>query len=206
MILEPVSYSAAHLVSIGGLSVNGRRVSPSDWEEPSVREVKTHIKRHYITMQATRCCYCDRHLGSDNHRVWDIEHIVPRSSHSIFMFEPRNLAASCPDCNLHKSDRKVLRNERRRTYPDGSSHFTIIHPHYDKFADHIFKSSHIYVAKTEKGKATIYACDLLRFAQKYIDWSTEIGDDRFETEVDAVMGGGLRGVLEVQRLHSILED
>lgn len=206
MIFEAVSFSAAHLAVIGQLSANGRSVSPNDWEEASLREVKAHIKRHYIAAQGTRCCYCNRHLGSDNHRVWDIEHVVPRSSHCRFMFEPRNLAASCPDCNLHKADKKVLNNENRKSYPDGSSHFKIIHPHYDRFADHIFNSQYIYVGKTEKGKATIYACDLLRFAQKYIDWTTEIGDDRFEDEVDTVMRGGLHGALEVQRLQAILDD
>ena len=50
----------------------------------------------------------------------------------------------------------------------------------------------IYVAKTEKGKRTIYMCDLLRFAQEYIDWENSVSDTTFEKEVDSVLDGDTR--------------
>jgi hypothetical protein len=42
------------------------------------------------------------------------------------------------------------------------------------------------VPKTKKGNATIRVCNLLRFAEKYIDWNNSALDTSFEAEVNAV--------------------
>ncbi|MFH7323004.1 HNH endonuclease [Aeromicrobium sp. JJY06] len=160
-----------------------------DWSDELLKTIRARIKSHYIEQQGSVCPYCDRHQGTENHRVWDIDHVVPRSTHPAFTFEPRNLVASCPDCNVAKGDASVLVNSKRKTYPAKAEAFNIIHPHFDAYDDHIAHSGHVYVGKTVKGKKTIYQCDLLRFAQKYIDWSTPLADDRFETEVEAIVRG-----------------
>jgi hypothetical protein len=108
------------------------------------------------------------------------------SNHPQFMFTPRNLAASCVECNVSKGDKETLTNANRTTYPTASNDFRVVHPHYDAFADHIFRFGMIYVAKTKKGKTTIYACDLLRFGQQFIKWDASAADSSFELEVDTV--------------------
>jgi hypothetical protein len=162
----------------------------SYWFDPALEDLRSRVKAYYIAAQNTRCCYCNRHLGTDNHRVWDVEHVASRAKHACFMFNPTNLAASCPDCNTKKGDQEVLGNAKRKTYPKTSAGFLIVHPHFDKFEEHIHKIDMVYLAKTEKGKRTIYVCDLLRFAQKFIAWDNSAIDTTFEQEVDTVFGGG----------------
>lgn len=156
------------------------------WADPGLENLKARVKTYYIDIQKTRCCYCQRHLGTKNHRQWDIEHIVPRAKHSHFLFVPKNLAASCPDCNKNKGDKEVLVNPRRKTYPTKSKDFKIIHPHYDQYHAHIKTFGMIYTPKTKKGKATIYACDLLRFATEFIDWENSAADTSFEAEIEVI--------------------
>lgn len=205
MTITPVSFSDAQLQLIAELCPVGTPPSATVWNTPTINDLKAFIKSYYIAAQQSRCCYCDQHLASENHRVWDIDHIVPRSTHPRFTFEPRNLAAACPDCNIAKRDTRVLKNNARKTYPSTSADFKILHPHIDKFSDHIFRDRHLYLGKTEKGKQTIYTCDLLRFAQKYIDWTTSISDERFEGDVDSVVRGGPQASASVHRLASELQ-
>lgn len=193
MIPKPIAYCAEDEECVKEYAALVPEAQRADyWLKPSLEKLKSRIKAFYIDAQKTRCCYCHRHLGSDNHRVWDVEHVASRARYPRFMFEPRNLAASCPDCNRVKGDTEVLVNKKRKTYPKRSTDFLLVHPHFDSYEDHIFQRNLIYVAKTEKGKKTIYTCDLLRFAQKFIDWDNSAGDTRFEKEVDAVFDGDTR--------------
>ncbi|WP_406819528.1 HNH endonuclease [Pseudomonas sp. KnCO4] len=158
---------------------------PGYWSDKGLEKLKSRIKDHYITVQKTRCCYCNNLILSRNHRVWDVEHIAARAKHVRFMFEPRNLAASCPDCNLSKGDKEVLVNPSRKTYPTASKDFKIIHPHFDRYEDHISCREFIYIPFTNKGKFTIYACDLLRFTVDFMGMKGSAADKSFEEEVDA---------------------
>lgn len=199
-----LTFTNEQLAIISQLCPEGSAVDPEIWSHEATASLKSSIKSFCISTQGSRCCYCDRHLGTENHRVWDIDHIVPRSTHPHFTFEPRNLAASCVDCNLAKRDTPVLVNKRRKTYPKKSDAFHILHPYFDKYTDHILRDGYIYVGKTVKGKKTIYTCDLLRFAQKYLDWSNSISDDRFESDVDDVLDGGPPGAVVVSQLVASL--
>lgn len=206
MIRSAVVFDGAELARVS--EFNGRSREQMDagaWSEPEHDDIRRAIKTHYIAQQSTRCCYCDRHLGTINHRDWDIEHIVSRATHPFFMFEPRNLAVACHDCNGAKSDQRVLRNDRRVTYPSEAGAFLIVHPHFDNYDEHIIYRDFIYVGKSEKGKRTIYVCDLLRFAQRFIDWSSSIADKRFEEDVDDLMSGGASAPGALRRIASQLE-
>lgn len=188
MIRTPVVFAGAALGLVGTYRALPRNEMRSDyWSEEELDSIRKDIKAHYISEQGTRCCYCDRHLATQNHKDWDVEHVVSRSSHPWFMFEPRNLAVACHDCNNAKSDKRVLVNNSRVTYPSNSEAFRIVHPHFDDFADHVYCVGFVYFGKTDKGKQTIYACDLLRFAQKFIDWDSSISDERFEKDVERVL-------------------
>jgi hypothetical protein len=100
------------------------------------------------------------------------------------------------DCNLKKSEKdpfinkEAMVNPKRITYPKNSSAFRIVHPHFDNYNDHIYNLGMVYLGKTEKGKATIYACDLLRFAQQFIEWENSVADTSFEKDVDALFQSG----------------
>ncbi|WP_146068072.1 HNH endonuclease [Cryobacterium sp. M96] len=185
MIETPVEFSATLATVVNAFDGLPRaHQQASFWADPSTNEVKSHIKTHYILEQSNRCCYCDHHLPTNNHRMWDIEHIVPRLSHPQFMFRPDNLAVSCPDCNREKGTFQMLVNARLVRYPVISAAFKLVHPHFDNFKDHILRVNYVYVPKTKKGTETIRRCNLLRFAQKYIDWPNAINDSRFENEVN----------------------
>lgn len=168
----------------------------SYWSDPALDDLRSRVKTYYIAAQGYRCCYCNRHLGTDNHRMWDVEHVASRVDHPRFMFEPHNLAAACPDCNMRKSEKdpiinkEALVNKNLKKYPMKSASFRICHPHFDVFEDHIYQRGMVYLGKTDKGKNTIYACDLLRFAQKYIEWENSAADTRFEKEIDTVFNDG----------------
>jgi 5-methylcytosine-specific restriction endonuclease McrA len=187
MITAPIVYCGDHELLVAAFKARQLDAAAhAYWSDPLLESLRSRVKEFYIGAQRGRCCYCNRHLGSTNHRLWDVEHIVARKSHPHFMFEPLNLAASCPDCNIQKGEQNVLLNAERKTYPKDSAAFLIIHPHFDRFEEHIFCNDFVYIGKTKKGKKTIYVCDLLRFAQKFIDWENSASDDSFEAEVESL--------------------
>lgn len=190
MIREPIVYKDDDKVLVERFDAQPQSQKlPAYWVSTEVDSIKSRIKTFYIVAQNTKCCYCNRHLGSQNHRVWDVEHIASRAKHARFMFTPKNLAAACPDCNIAKSDQEIMVNPNKVSYPDKSEDFRIIHPHFDVFEDHIEIFTMIMAPRTEKGKKTIYVCDLLRFSTKYIDWPNSAADKSFEAEIDEVFSG-----------------
>lgn len=202
MINAAVSYADADKELVDTFNAQPRGSKSGEyWSADALMALKGRIKSFYIATQASRCCYCDRHQGTENHRVWDVEHIVDRAKYAWFLFTPRNLAAACPDCNLAKSETEVLKTRGRKTYPSSSADFKIVHPHFDNFDDHIFRHRHIYIPKTPKGSFTIYTCKLLRFAEKYIDWENSAADTRFEAEVNAAFDS--EGAMAVAAVSSI---
>jgi hypothetical protein len=193
MIADPVIYCAEDLALVREFAALDSKMQCADyWSRPSLEQLRSRVKAFYIEAQKTRCCYCNRHLATDHHRMWDVEHVASRVGYPRFMFEPRNMAASCPDCNILKGDTEVLVSRRRKTYPKTSAGFLIVHPHFDRYEDHIFHRGMVYFGKTKKGTSTIYVCDLLRFAQKFIDWENSATDIRFEKEVEAALDGNTR--------------
>lgn len=193
MIIDAITYCTEDAALVKEFAALDAQAQCADyWSSPALEQLRSRVKAFYIAAQKTRCCYCNRHLATDHHRMWDVEHIVSRSGHPRFMFEPRNLAASCPDCNVLKGDAPVLINRKRTGYPKTSASFLIVHPHFDRYEDHVFQRGMLYFGKTEKGKRTIYVCDLLRFAQKFIDWENSATDTRFEREVEVALDGSAR--------------
>lgn len=187
----PYSYTESDQATVDAYeSLEPDEQDPEYWSDETLTKLRTRVKAYYIAAQNSRCCYCNIQFLTTSHRHWDLEHVASRTRHPRFMFTPLNLAASCPDCNLHKGEKETLVNPKRKSYPSDSDSFRIIHPHFDNFGDHIFEVNLIYVGKTAKGKATIYMCDLLRFAQEYIDWKNSAADESFEHEVQTVMSEG----------------
>jgi uncharacterized protein (TIGR02646 family) len=136
-------------------------VTPSDWNKDKYTQVKARIISHLRNQQENLCCYCKNPLGYDLKQV-DIEHIIPKSTHVQFTFEPKNLALSCPSCNTKKSTKNVLARTIRK-YPKDHEKFLIVHPHFSNYSDHIcLLGGIIYSGKDQRGNNTIGICELTR--------------------------------------------
>ena len=163
MINAAIAFTGADLALVTSYNAS-RPQDPNYWTDPATDGIRSRIKRHYATQQAFRCCYCNRELLTRHGRVWDCEHVVPRSTHPQFLFHPINLVVSCVDCNNIKSNQQTLVRPRRVTLPTTSADYLIIHAHFDAFDDHLaILFGRFYLAKTDKGAATIITCALLRY-------------------------------------------
>ncbi|WP_455893704.1 HNH endonuclease [Pseudomonas palmensis] len=150
-------------------------VSSSYWEKTSdgvLASLKKQIKDHYLAAQDYRCYYCRQRVVVTHNGAWDAEHIIPKDSHPRFMFEPRNLCVSCKDCNLQKSNKNVLVNRGRVTFPDKSQDYLLCHPFFDVYSEHVtvLREAGFYLPKTEKGRVLVETCGLLRFLYNFSNY------------------------------------
>lgn len=153
----------------------------SYWSEDETKAVRDAIKDHYIAEQDFRCCYCRRQVLSKNKGDWQGDHVIARDTHAQFMFEPRNLAICCRGCNGEKSNKNVLKNAKRKTFPVKSSDYLIVHPHFDDYDEHIRWFGQVCAPrKSSKGANTIELCGLMRFAADYAGLDTDVNDRRFD--------------------------
>jgi hypothetical protein len=95
-----------------------------------------------------------------------------KTDYPKFLFSEKNLAISCKDCNSVKSNKNVLVNPKRKTFPNKSKDYTIVHPHFDVYDEHIkvIAGNQVYIPSDEKGKNTIEICGLLRFAFEFTNY------------------------------------
>ncbi|WP_179697240.1 hypothetical protein [Methylobacterium sp.] len=182
MIANPVAYNSDQIRQINA-TLSDTELSASKWTDDKLDDIKAHIKQHYINEQKYRCCYCQQALLAHHGRVWDVEHIIPRSEKPKFMFHPKNLAVACVECNGSKSSIQVTDKDYVRFTEDGSK-YKIVHPHLDQFEDHIeIEGEYTYHALSKKGSFTIYHCDLFRFRQRESAIRRPIRDRRFERDI-----------------------
>jgi hypothetical protein len=137
-----------------------------DWDRDEFSEIKKHIKNHYITEQNYTCFFCRQRFVNNHGRVWDIEHILSRSAYPKFMFHPKNLCITCPECNMAKGDKSSLSSEKIRVlFPSQSSSYSIIHPHFDIYEEHIEATvpGKMYRLRSKKGRTTYRTYGLDRF-------------------------------------------
>ena len=186
LITIPYYYSEDEQLVIEEISVENGGVPPLNaWNDKRVNSVKLKMKRHYSENQQYRCCYCQKQVLVRHAMVWDSEHIASKSRHPRFMFEPKNLAASCKDCNGPKGETEVLINPTVADYPNSGNEFLIIHPHFDNYSDCIYirPDGKVYIPKNEKGTFTIECCNLTRFVENFADIPYSISDDIFTSLV-----------------------
>lgn len=164
--MRPIIYSDQEIQLINN-KLNSLTFSADSWSDDDISLLKTRIKTYYISEQNNKCPYCKKIIPSNNHRLWDIEHIISRVDAEKFMFEAENLCAACIDCNGAKSNKKVTTSRAQIRLPRRSDQYLIIHPHFDDYNSHILvvKVCMYYIALDEKGKKTIEICGLNRFYQ-----------------------------------------
>lgn len=177
MITNAIKFSTVHIEFIN-LKKQLLSFNHSNWEDEDIVEIKKQIKAHYINEQNNTCPYCQQIIKSENGRLWDIEHIIPRVEAPNFMFEPHNLCVCCPECNNAKSDKRITISQAKKRYPSSSSSYLIIHPHYDEYSDHILviKAGLYYFPRGNKGEKTIEICKLNRF-HKYAGFGEDSDND-----------------------------
>lgn len=144
---------------------NKKLTSKEMWEDKSVIEIKSRIKKHYISQQDRTCTYCKVDLHTSHGMVWDTEHIIDKDSSPQWIFEPLNLCVSCKDCNQSKSTKTVTKSTSYRSFPKKNVNYRIVHAHFDNYEDHIQVGvpGVTYRYKTDKGRETIEVCGLLRY-------------------------------------------
>lgn len=164
MIKKPFIYSQADQLLISQKEAS-TQFNHESWSDNDISELKNRIKKHYIKIQKNTCPYCRQSLRSNNGRVWDIEHIIPRIISIHFMFTPENLCISCIECNGKKHENDVRTGKGIKRLPKKSKGYKIIHPHFDNYTKHILliKAGFFYIARTDKGEFTIETCGLNRF-------------------------------------------
>ncbi|WP_315388124.1 HNH endonuclease [uncultured Stenotrophomonas sp.] len=154
-------------------------VSHEEWDKTTgpIVNLRKSLRDHYLAEQSFRCAYC-RSVKKETHGLtWDVEHVIPKSTHAKFMYEPCNLAMACKECNISKGNKNVLTKKLRagQCMPTTPDSYVIIHPHYDAYSDHIEitnvdgKITH-RPKNPHKGKETYLLCDLVRFAYKFAEW------------------------------------
>lgn len=163
-MLNEISYSDKALIKIED-KLKSNDFCGACWSDDDIDFIRKEIKDHYIKTQNYTCVYCKQIIKSTNGRVWDIEHIISRESVHEFMFEPKNLCTACPECNNRKGANKVTQSKARKRLPVKSEDYSIVHPHFDNYDEHIeaIKPGEFYISKSHKGEKTISMCGLNRF-------------------------------------------
>jgi hypothetical protein len=156
---------------------------PASWGTEELNGIRLKIKHFYIAEQNERCCYCDLEYPSQHGWVWSVEHVISRHLQPRWTFEPRNLAASCHECNGGKGKSEVRRNPNIVGFPDQGTRYKIVHPHFDNWDDHLRRLGQLYIALDEKGSFTINCCNLFRFAERKLNRRNPIRDKRFDESV-----------------------
>ncbi|MEN4806575.1 HNH endonuclease signature motif containing protein [Pantoea agglomerans] len=142
------------------------------------------IRRHYLKEQKYHCAYCNRLRQEKHGYVWDIDHIIPKSTHAHFTYEPNNFAVTCKECNIKKGDYNVLVRGANAAvkYPKERADYLLIHPHFDEYEVHLkvkytadLKIYH--VPKSPKGAFTFALCGLSRFTEEIAKTSEYVREE-----------------------------
>lgn len=148
------------------------------WNEKvtELAPLRLNLRKHYLKEQKNRCCYCKMLKQEKHGSTWDVEHIVPKALFPNFLFEKYNLSLSCKECNDAKSNKSVfVKNQTNLTcYPLTSEKYSIIHPHFDKYSEHMDirmspTGQIMHIPQSDKGKNLFYHCDLLRFTMQFFN-------------------------------------
>lgn len=172
IIDTPYVKTASDNALISQASPNGYQAD--DWEKACLQDYKARVREYYRKKQNRRCAYC-RTIVRTSQVSPEIEHIVPKSVRPLWMYEPFNHCMSCKTCNTKKSTKNVLSDETVTTIPLKSEGYLLVHPHIDRYSQHInIIDGILYEGLTDKGRETIRICELDRY---------ELAADRAEDKI-----------------------
>ncbi len=132
-----------------------------DWNYYHLGDIIEKIRNHYSSEQGKLCAFCKLPFRDEI----QVEHLIPKAGaqkpRKEFSYHPINLAVSCRFCNTNKSTNNDFQEQIWKHYPTSGIYFRIIHPHFDKYFNHIeIVDKSRYVAKSSKGFHTIKRCGL----------------------------------------------
>jgi hypothetical protein len=175
-MISPVQYTDVLMAKVREFeNLKPEEKNASYWDKTDdgeLSDLKEAIKNHYIIVQDYTCPYCHQRIEVNHKAAWDAEHIIAKATHPQFMFAPENICVACKDCNHAKSDKNVLKNKSRKTFPVDSDDYLMVHPHFDNYEQNIniIEAACFYLPKSDKGRATVEICGLLRFLYKFSDY------------------------------------
>ena len=184
----------------------------SNWGDDDLQAIRSTIRGFYRGQQKGVCAYCNTDVSLVSAGNAHVEHIVPKSIHVKFIFEPKNLCVICSDCNTIKRNQEVLNdipNTLKRTkkpilYPRSSGAFRIVHPHFDTYGEHIKKKGRIYLDISPKGSFTIFVCRLNRYFHKFGVNDDFVDDDQLVSVMNNIMAA--ENTLQKVKLINDLRD
>ncbi len=151
----------------------------TQWNDTTgpIVSIRSSIRNHYLLEQRFLCAYCRVEHKQRHGLTWDVEHIIPKAMHPQFLYEPENLALACKECNISKDNQNVLTRKlpKGTSLPRDRSDYLIIHPHHDKYSDHmeitVLENKIFHRPKNkDKGRETFILCDLIRFSYSFGEW------------------------------------
>lgn len=173
--MKPIIFTGADAAYIS--SYNGIDHEIWNHTKGKIVALRHSIRTHYLNQQSFMCAYCRMEKKERHGLTWDVEHIISKSTHPRYLFEPENLALACKECNISKLDKGVLTKNltKKAAYPRVPDAFTIIHPHYDTYSDHmeiavLAKKVFHRPKNKDKGRETFIICDLVRFSYEFAEW------------------------------------
>ena len=120
------------------------------WENEILDPVKAKIKAYYRQILNENCCYCRRDTTDEFNMVLDIEHVLPKSLYSTYMFTPFNLSVSCKRCNIEIKKDKVaflFNTAIPPADPEDNTNYKLVHPNFDVYNHHLTKEVYQYEDK-----------------------------------------------------------
>lgn len=121
------------------------------WENICLEKFKSKVKQYYRDKLKEQCCYCRKNTHGEFKMVLDIEHVLPKSIFSQYIFSVYNLSVSCKRCNMHiKKDDISFVTDVDTANKDGNDTklYKIIHPNIDEYFTHLEYFSHTVNDKT----------------------------------------------------------
>jgi len=181
-ISTPVVYSKQDAAKLKAKLIDAL-FTHNNWSDDDLATFRATVREYYRTAQNGLCAFCKSDISLRSANNCNVEHIVPKSLRREFIFEPKNLCVICADCNEIKRAKEILADipnplskTQAKLYPRSSKAFLIVHPHFDKWDDHIINFGSLYLDLTDKGNFTIGACTLNRRLRKF-GWEAVIASD-----------------------------
>lgn len=102
IVQEPYKPTDEEKEAISELEMKG--LVPGDWNsgKNGIVSFKDNMREHMYYEQNCRCAYCRIELPIACCFL-QREHIVPKTPHPKWMFDPRNLCFACDRCNNYPS-------------------------------------------------------------------------------------------------------
>lgn len=156
-----MDFTPEELALIATAKAKGGKV----WDDETLYDIKQRIKSHYRNGGEGHCCYCKRRFKGEFKMDIDIEHILPKSRYTDYIFEMFNLNISCKRCNMEIKKERIDFLKDAATIIANVKHtnqYHIIHPNFDNYFEHMDLDVNIknekemvkFTAKKPKGTYT----------------------------------------------------